>query len=47
MLGGAIRFFQMLRAVSTDFEQPVGEPGSMSVLYPFKAFADSFGNGFS
>ena len=46
MLGRAKRFLQARRAVPADFEQTVGELGSMFVMLPFKPFADSFGDRF-
>jgi len=36
MIGRAIRFLQMRRAVPADFEQPVGELGSMFVPDVYK-----------
>jgi hypothetical protein len=46
MIGRAKRFLQTRGAVPPDFEQSVGELGSMFVLHPFKAFVDRFGDGF-
>jgi len=46
MLGRAKRFLQTRRAVPADFEQPVGELGSVFVfiLHPFKPLANRFGD---
>ena len=46
MIAGAKRLLQARRAVSSDFEEPVGELGGMFDLHPFKPFTDSFSNGF-
>jgi len=48
MIPRAKRFLQARGAVPADFEQLIGEPGSMFVfvLHPLKAFADSFGDRF-
>jgi len=48
VVSGAKWFLQVGRAVPADFEQPVGEHGSLLVfiLHPFKAFADCLGHGF-
>ena len=46
MLGQAERFLQTRGAVPADFEQSIGEPGCVFVLYPFEPFADRFGDRF-
>ena len=46
MIGRAKRFLQARGAVPADFEQSVGELGSMFVLHPFEPFADRFSDRF-
>lgn len=46
MIARAKRFLQTRGAVPPDFEQSIGELGSMFVLYPFEPFADRFSDRF-
>ncbi len=46
MISRAKGFLETRGAIPADFEQTIGELGSMFVLHPFKAFADSFGDRF-
>lgn len=48
MLARSKRFLQTRRAVPADFEQLIGELGSMFIfiLHPFKPLADRFSDGF-
>ena len=46
MISRAKRFLQTRSAVPADFEQTIGELGSMRFPYPFKPFADRLGDRF-
>jgi len=49
MIGRTKRFLQMRGAIPPDFEQSIGELGSMFVfvLHPFEPFSDRFRDRFS